>query len=85
MKVSVLIPAYQAGSFVQTALESVVGQTHEDWEIIVVEDGSHDGTEAIVDTFAASCGRRVIYRNMGAIIHFVGELAVVEPVEQAPN
>jgi teichuronic acid biosynthesis glycosyltransferase TuaG len=66
MKVSVLIPAYQAQAFILTALESVLAQTHENWEVIVVEDGSHDGTETIVDTFGAACSRRVVYRNMGA-------------------
>jgi glycosyltransferase involved in cell wall biosynthesis len=65
MRASVLIPAYQARLYILTALQSVAAQTHDDWEIIVVEDGSHDGTEAIVRAFAETCRHPVLYRNMG--------------------
>lgn len=66
MKISVLIPAFNAGRFIGNALQSVRAQTYTDWEIIIVEDGSHDGTEKIVSAFAASSSEaRVIYRNLG--------------------
>ncbi len=65
MKVSVLIPAYHAGPFIATALESVRAQSHPDWEIVVVEDGSHDDTERIVHEFAASVSQPVRYENLG--------------------
>jgi glycosyltransferase involved in cell wall biosynthesis len=65
MKVSVLIPAFHADPFIHAALESVRAQTHENWELIVVEDGSHDDTERIVAAFAARCPQRVIYDNLG--------------------
>ena len=65
MNASVLIPAYQARPYILTALQSVAAQTHADWEIIVVEDGSRDGTESVVEAFAATCTQRVVYRNMG--------------------
>lgn len=65
MKASVLIPAYQARPYILTALQSVAAQTHANWEIVVVEDGSRDGTESIVEAFGTSCGHTVVYRNMG--------------------
>ncbi|HWA87439.1 MAG TPA: glycosyltransferase family A protein, partial [Opitutus sp.] len=65
MRTSVLIAAFHAGPFIATALESVRAQTHSDWEIIVVEDGSHDATRDIVARFAASCPQRVVYENLG--------------------
>ena len=65
MKVSVLIPAYQAGPYILTALQSVASQTHADWEVIVVEDGSRDGTEALVEEFGRDRLNTVVYRNMG--------------------
>jgi glycosyltransferase involved in cell wall biosynthesis len=65
MKVSVLIPAFNAGRFILHALQSVRAQAHLDWEVIVVEDGSHDGTEKVVNTFATPSGGRVAYRNLG--------------------
>ncbi|HZO54122.1 MAG TPA: glycosyltransferase [Bryobacteraceae bacterium] len=40
---SVLIPVFNAGSYLRLAIESVLGQTYEDWELIVLDDGSTDG------------------------------------------
>ena len=65
VKFSVLIPAFNAGSFLSTALGSLRAQEHEDWELIVVEDGSHDDTEAVVRAFAAAESRPVHYENLG--------------------
>jgi glycosyltransferase involved in cell wall biosynthesis len=62
---SILIPAYRAARFLPTALESVRAQEHRDWELIVVEDGSRDGTEEIVRAFADGEARRVQYVNPG--------------------
>jgi glycosyltransferase involved in cell wall biosynthesis len=62
---SVLIAAYKAGRYIGKALESVRGQTHGDWEVVVVEDGSHDETEEIVRQFAASVPQPVRYENFG--------------------
>lgn len=65
MKISVLLPAYKAARFLPTALESVRTQEHREWELIVVEDGSHDGSEEIVRAFASGESRRVEYANLG--------------------
>ena len=46
--VSILIPAYNAARFVERALQSATAQTHQNLEIIVVDDGSRDGTAKIV-------------------------------------
>ncbi|MCR5742966.1 MAG: glycosyltransferase family 2 protein [Lachnospiraceae bacterium] len=51
MKVSVIIPAYNAEKTLDKCLESVTNQTHRDLEIIVVNDGSTDQTESVVDRF----------------------------------
>jgi glycosyltransferase involved in cell wall biosynthesis len=63
MKISVLIAAYEAAPFISSALASVRCQTHQDWEIVVVEDGSNDGTEGIVRAFGASVRQPVLYEN----------------------
>jgi glycosyltransferase involved in cell wall biosynthesis len=41
---SAVIPAYNAGSMVQSAIRSVIAQTREDWELFVIDDGSQDDT-----------------------------------------
>lgn len=61
--VSVLIPAYNAGPFIELALEGVRMQMHGKWEVIVVEDGSKDETQEIVARFAASVSQRVCYER----------------------
>lgn len=65
MKISVLIPAFNADPFIAAALASVREQSHLDWEIVVVEDGSRDDTAAIVAAFAARNPQPVRYENLG--------------------
>jgi glycosyltransferase involved in cell wall biosynthesis len=58
--VSVIIPAYNAADLLPEALDSVKHQTYRNWEIIVVEDGTQDGTEAIVKRFAEAVAPRPV-------------------------
>lgn len=57
-QVSVIIPTYNRKEYLQLAIESVLGQTYDDYEIIVVDDGSSDGTGAAIE---ARYGERVRY------------------------
>ena len=50
--INVLIPAYNAASFIGEALESIAAQTRLPDNVIVVDDGSKDGTADIVEAFA---------------------------------
>jgi glycosyltransferase involved in cell wall biosynthesis len=50
--VSVIMPVKDAGRFVGAAVESIVKQTHANWEMIVVDDGSSDETGKILKKFA---------------------------------
>lgn len=58
-KVSVVVPAYNAEGYVARCLESLIDQTLEDIEILVVNDGSTDATEAIANSFAARLPNKI--------------------------
>jgi glycosyltransferase involved in cell wall biosynthesis len=49
--VSVIIPVFNGEKYIEEALNSVLRQTHPVEEVIVVDDGSHDGTPAILENF----------------------------------
>lgn len=63
---SVVVPAYNAEAFIQDTLASVVKQTYRNIEVIVVDDGSTDGTAAIVRSLAARDPRVVLIQQANA-------------------
>lgn len=65
-EVSVVIPAYNAEKYLVECLESVCSQTERSLEIIVVDDGSTDGTAAIVAGFAEADPRLRLIRQPNA-------------------
>ena len=66
MKMSVVMPVYNAERFISFALDSVMHQTYSDWECICVDDGSTDGSGSILDEYAAKDGRfRVVHQANG--------------------
>ena len=56
MRVSVLIPAYNVEAYLSECLDSVLHQTMQDFEIICVDDGSTDGTRALLEEYKAKSG-----------------------------
>jgi len=68
-RVSVVMTAYNREQYVEEAIRSVLGQTFPDFELIVVDDGSTDGTAAIVGRLAAEDPRiRVITQSNQGIV-----------------
>ena len=67
VKVSVLMPSFNHGRFIEAAIESVLSQTYQDFELIVVDDGSSDNSAEIISQFS-SPKLRVEYlkQNVGA-------------------
>lgn len=57
MTISVVIPIYNVGKYLNACLKSCVGQTYGALEIICVNDGSSDDSESIIDAFAAADSR----------------------------
>ena len=68
MKVSVIIPVYNTEAYLRQCVDSVIGQTYNNIEVILVDDGSKDGSPAVCDSYAASDTRiRVIHKENGGL------------------
>ena len=66
--ISVITPVYQAERLLPGCVESVLAQTLEDWELVLVDDGCTDGSAAICDDYAARDGRiRVFHKANGGV------------------
>ncbi len=66
MKISVIIPVYNTSAYLPRCLKSVQGQTYRDLEIILVDDGSTDGSSELCDEYARSDARiKVVHRENG--------------------
>jgi glycosyltransferase involved in cell wall biosynthesis len=63
-QVSVIIPAYNQAQYLKDAIQSVLSQTYQDFEIIVIDDGSTDNTPLIVSQFG-NCLRYIRQDNQG--------------------
>ncbi|NDW17733.1 glycosyltransferase [Dysgonomonas sp. 216] len=61
-KVSVLMPVFNSGEFLTESIDSVINQSFTDWELIVVNDGSTDNSEAIINSYN---DKRIRYHNNG--------------------
>lgn len=49
--ISIIIPVYKTEPYLRKRLDSVIGQTYKNMEIIIVGDGSPDGCEKVCDTY----------------------------------
>ena len=58
-KVSLIIPVYKVEKYLPRCLESVAAQTYDNFETILVDDGSPDRCGEICDAFAAALGWKV--------------------------
>jgi glycosyltransferase involved in cell wall biosynthesis len=66
--VSVIMTAYKVEAYIGEAIESVLAQTDTDWELIVIDDGSPDGSGRIAGSYAASDRRvRVARQDNGGL------------------
>ena len=67
---SIIIPVYNVASYLRECLDSVLNQTYSDWECICVDDGSTDGSSAILDVYVAKDKRfRVVHqKNQGVSV-----------------
>ncbi len=61
--VSIIVPVYNAEKYLAECVESILGQTYQDIECILIDDGSTDASAAICSRFARQDSRIVFYRQ----------------------
>lgn len=71
MKISLIIPTFNRSYLIAETIQSVINQTHINWECLIIDDGSTDNTEEVVSFFAKEDKRiqyhkRPIYKPKGA-------------------
>ena len=67
-RVSVIVPVYQVEAYLPRCLDSILAQTFEDYELILVDDGTRDGCPAIMQEYAQRDSRiRQIHKENGGL------------------
>ncbi len=88
-RVSVLMPTYRHAQVIRRAIESLCAQTMQDWELLVVDDGSPDGTEQAVAPLLVD--KRIRYRRLdsnrglGAALNYGLALARARLIAYLPS
>ena len=66
--VSIIVPCYNQAQFLPEALQSVLEQTHTNWECIIVNDGSPDNTEGVAQEWLVKDSRfKYVYKENGGL------------------
>ena len=64
--ISVIVPVYNCEKYLAKCVESIIGQTFSDWELLLIDDGSKDNSPQICNKFVASDNRiRAIHKING--------------------
>lgn len=67
-KVSIIVPVYKAEDYLGECIESILRQSFQDWELLLVDDGSPDGSGRICDEYALKDKRiKVIHKKNGGV------------------
>lgn len=64
--ISIIIPVFNAAKYLHRCLDSIIAQTYKDWECILVDDGSNDGSSSLCDEYAQKDIRfKVLHKKNG--------------------
>ena len=63
MMISIITPCFNASKFISNTITSIKNQTYNDWELIIVDDCSTDGSIEIIESFTASDKRIKLIKN----------------------
>lgn len=73
--IKILLSTYNGARFLAEQIESILVQTYQDWQLVVRDDGSTDGTCAIIDDYCAKYPQKIVrqvdgLKNLGAMCSF---------------
>jgi len=67
-KISVIVPSFNLAEYLPRCLDSILAQTHDNIEVIVVDDGSRDDTLSVMEAYAAKDSRiKAIHQENGGV------------------
>ena len=67
-KISIIIPIYNMEAYLERALDSIVRQTYSDWEALMIDDGSKDGSRQICEKYEKADKRfKYVYKENGGV------------------
>ena len=67
--IGVIVPVYKVEKFINKCIDSIIGQTYENWQMILVDDGSPDNSGKICDAYAKNDSRiRVIHKENEGLV-----------------
>ena len=61
--VSIIMPVYNGERFLSAAIESVLSQSYENWELLIIDDGSADNSVSITEAYSEKDGRVKLFKN----------------------
>lgn len=67
-KISIIVPVYKVEQFLPKCIDSILSQTYQDWELLLIDDGSPDNSGKICDEYAKKDTRiRVFHKENGGV------------------
>ena len=64
IKISVIIPVYNAEQYLKDCVDSIINQSYQNFELILVNDGSSDNSPKICDDYAAKDNRIIVIHSL---------------------
>ncbi|WP_165021605.1 glycosyltransferase family 2 protein [Dysgonomonas sp. ZJ279] len=76
MEISVIIPVYNTEAYLEECLDSVIAQQFEDWECLLIDDGSNDRSSSICDLYASRDGRFKVFHIVNSGVSAARNLGI---------